>query len=192
MKKENVKKKYCRFCSQTNIISKAGFLLRNCITLGGFFNWASVSLTLRKGERRDRGIHLKLMYWELHKTVQGQSVWHLGGGHVFFAQGQKIRVGRLQPVWGGHQLAKWITGCGDRKPHHPDANAWTLFLGSRSPQRSHGMPLWRTLAGCGPAHVIFAYHSNACQSPLEIPDWFHWWITPASLHCTVQENWHLG
>lgn len=82
MKKENVKKKYYRFCSQTNIISKAGFLLRNCITLGGFFNWASVSLTLRKGERKDHWIHLKLMYWELHKTIQGQSAWYLGGGHM--------------------------------------------------------------------------------------------------------------
>lgn len=185
--KENAKKKYyCRFCSQTNIISKADFLLSNCITWGGIVNWALVSLYLRKGERRDHWIHLELLYRELHKTAQGQSAWHLGGGHVFFTQGQKILVGRLQPVWGGQQPAKWITGCGDRKPHRSDTNAWTPFLGGRAPRRSHRMPLWRTLAGCCPAHVIFAYHSNASQSPLEIPDWFHWWITPAT--CTARSK----
>ena len=117
----------------------------------------------------------------------GQSVWRTGGARV--SSLPKVRRslwegsadgGRIPTCWVDH----W-TFC------HRNRVAGHRSQGAASWSRP-GTLLWRTLAGYCPARVISAYQSHSFHSPLEIPDWFHWWITPATCTTRGQEHWHLG
>lgn len=113
-------------------------------------------------------MHFKVLYGELPKTGPG---WKC----LTYRRSPCILYSRSEDPC-GKILASFerIPTClvdhwkfWDRKLHVLDTKARTLFLGWRTPQRSHGMLLWRTLADYCPAHVTFVYHSNSFQSPLE-------------------------
>lgn len=180
-KNENIMEKYYGICGQMGTISKAGFVLRNSITLGEFLIWGSVSLYCR---------HLKALDWELHRTVC-TSLTYRRSPCILYPRsedpcGKMLASSERPPTCWVDHWTFW-----DWTPDRLDTKARARLLGRRTPRSSHEKLLWRALADYCPAHVTFAYHSNASQSPLEIPDWFHWWIT-CYLHCLGQENWHLG
>ena len=134
-------------------------------------------------QKRARGGRIEFISkrWELHKTVKGKvpDIYKRRRPCVIHPRSEdphgKIpdNSGRTSTCLVGH----WK--CWDRS-HCLDTKARLLFLGGKAAQRSRGVLLWRTWAEDCPAHVIFAYHSNLSQSPLEISDWFHWWLTPAT------------
>lgn len=149
----------------------------------------SCLLTAKTGERRDHWVRLQGLFWELLSTQDGERakcLTHRRSLCVLLTQGQKGFAGRFGQRG---QDASVLGGSLAILPQEPGRR--TLGPGSCFSEQAWDAAL-KDFGRSLPGPCDLCLSEPLVQSPLEIPDWFHWWITPATCATRGPEHWRSG